>query len=47
LDELKEREEEREEKWALMQELALALAPRHIVRVSNGPYIYKVVVSYS
>jgi hypothetical protein len=43
LDEL----EEREEKWILMQELALARALRHIVRVSSGPYIYKVVVSYS
>jgi hypothetical protein len=35
----------REEKWALMQELALARAPRHIVRVSSRPYVHKVVVS--
>jgi hypothetical protein len=37
------REKEREEKWALMQELALARAPRHIVTVSSGPYSHKVV----
>jgi hypothetical protein len=29
-----------------MQELALARAPRHFVRVSSGPYIYKVVDFY-
>jgi hypothetical protein len=36
------REKEREKKWALMQELALARVPRHIVRVSNGPCSHKV-----
>jgi hypothetical protein len=51
LDELEkreeEREDEREEKWALMQELPFARASRHFVRVSSGPYIDKVVLSYS
>jgi hypothetical protein len=40
-DELEEREEEREEKWALIQELALARTSRHFVRVSSGPCINK------
>jgi hypothetical protein len=30
-----------------MQELALACAPRHFVRVTCGLYIYKVVYSFS
>jgi hypothetical protein len=42
-DELEERGEEREERWDLMQELALTRAPRHFVRVSSGSCIYKVV----
>jgi hypothetical protein len=44
---LEEREEEGEEKWALMQEPALARAPRHFERVKGGPYIDKVVFLYS
>jgi hypothetical protein len=40
---LEEREEEREEEWALMQEPALTHAPRHFVRMACGPSIYKVV----
>jgi hypothetical protein len=44
---LEEREEEREEKWALMQEPALARAPRHFERVKGGPCIDKVVLLYS
>jgi hypothetical protein len=40
------REKEREEKWTLMQELTLARAHRHIVRVSSGPYSHKVIYLY-
>jgi hypothetical protein len=39
---LEVREEEREGEWALMQELALARAPRYFERVKCGPYIGKV-----
>jgi hypothetical protein len=41
---LEEKEEEREDKWVLMRELALARAPRHFVRVLSWPYIYKVIL---
>jgi hypothetical protein len=44
---LEEREEERECKCALMQELALTRAPRQVVSIKNGPSIEKVVHSYS
>jgi hypothetical protein len=44
---LEEREEEREEKWTLMQEPALARAPRHFERVKGGPCIDKVVLLYT
>jgi hypothetical protein len=44
---LEEKEKEREEEWALMQEPALARAPRHFVRMACGPSIYKVVHFYS
>jgi hypothetical protein len=44
---LEERDEEREEKWALMQESALARASRHFVIVKCGPSIDKVVHNYS
>jgi hypothetical protein len=44
---LEEREEEREEEWTLMQEPALAVAPRHYVRVNGGSYIDKVIQFYS
>jgi hypothetical protein len=44
---LEEREEEREDEWALMQELALARAPRHFIRMACGPSVYKVVHFYS
>jgi hypothetical protein len=37
------REEERDVKWILMQELALPRAPRHIVRLKDGQRIDKVV----
>jgi hypothetical protein len=40
---LEEREKDREEEWALMQELALAHAPRHFMRVKGEPFIDKVV----
>ena len=39
---MEEREEERELKRALMQELAVARAPRQNVRVKCGPYTNKV-----
>jgi hypothetical protein len=39
--------EERGEKWALMQEPALARAPRHFERVKGGSCIDKVVLLYS
>jgi hypothetical protein len=44
---LEEREEEREEEWALMQESVLACASRHFVRMAYGPSIYKVIHFYS
>jgi hypothetical protein len=44
---LEEREEERKEKWALMQEPALARAPRHFERVKGGSCMDKVVLLYS
>jgi hypothetical protein len=44
---LEEREEEREEEWALMQEPALARAPRHFVRMVYEPSIHKIVHIYS
>ena len=44
---LEERENEREGKWTLMQEPALARAPRHFVRVKSGPNSNKAVGSYN
>ena len=41
---MEEREEEREGKRALREELALACAPRHFVRMKGGPQNKKVVV---
>jgi hypothetical protein len=38
-----EREVEREERWALMQEPALARAPRHFVSMCGGPFTHKVI----
>ena len=40
---MEEREEEREGKWALHEEPALARAPRHFMRMKDGPYNKKVV----
>ena len=42
-----EREEEKEERWALMQEPATTRAPRHFVRVKGGPHLNKLVYTYS
>jgi hypothetical protein len=44
---LEECEEEREEEWALMQEPALAPAPRHFERAKDGPCNAKIVYFYS
>ena len=43
---MEEREEEREGKRALREELALARAPRHFVRMKGGPHNNKVVHSF-
>ena len=43
---MEEREEEREKRWALMQEPAAARAPRHFVRVDGEPYLNKLVHIY-
>jgi hypothetical protein len=42
-----ERKEEREEKWALIQELALACASSHFERVKSGPYNAKILYFYN
>ena len=44
---MEEREEEREGKWALREEPALARAHRHFVRMKGGPRNKKVVVVHS
>lgn len=43
---MEEREEARENEWALMQEPALARAPRHLMRVDGRPCIHKITHLY-
>ena len=43
---MEEREEERDGKWALREEPALARAPRHFVRMKGGQHNKKVAHSF-
>ena len=43
---MEEREEEREERWAIMQEPAAARAHSHFVRVEGGSYLNKLAHIY-